>query len=895
MADRLTRLGPYEIVAPLGTGGMGEVYRARDTRLQRDVAIKVLPASAASNPDRHRRFAQEAIAASALNHPNIVAVYDVGDDATTPYIVSELVEGVSLRQEMQRAMPLKRLLDVAVQIADGLSAAHDAGIVHRDLKPENVMITREGRAKIVDFGLAKMADAEPDAALTHAAGLTETAAGLIMGTAPYMSPEQARGGRVDFRSDQFALGVVVYEIAAGAHPFRRETAVQTLSAIIGDEPPDLARVTPPLPLALRWIVQRLLAKDPGGRYANTADAAADFRLLRDHLSETTQQLPAAAAARRGMPWGWIAAAATAVAAIAAALTMASPARLADPTAYRFTPFATDAGYQGAPAFSPDGRTIAYVAEVDDVLQVFTRSLSASQRLQITRSAFDCRDPFWSPDGAWIYYHSRARLSDALFRVSPAGGRPEKVVDNALRAAISPDGATLASLQADPDSTSINIRLWLSSPPDAQPVQVKTAPFGGSRGFGDGYLRFSPDGTRLLIWMMHDAAVAPSTGPRAAFWMMSLPDRALSPVLPSLAGMRTPPAFTWLPDSRHVVMVRSDGPTPGNHLWVVDTRDGRGEPLTVTNANEGSPASTPVGSRLALTSETTDFDLVFVPLDGSGLKPFLSTTRNELDPVWSPVRPEYAFVTDRRGSPEVWIRAQDGANERPVVTDADFDGSRTMALGALSFSPDGQRLAYQRFSTDGYRIWISPAAGGAPTQLTSRGWEDAPDWSPDGEWIAIVTDDGRLAKARVGAGAASAVDLHVTPVQTTRPRWSPDGRWIAVQSDPGLLLVSADGASNRVLSPDEWMAFAWSADGTTIYGLRPSDDLHHMVFAKVDVKSGAQRTLGTSLGAIPQANQPIRGFSRMGDGGFLTSIARVRSDIWLLDGFQLPRRRFGFWP
>jgi serine/threonine protein kinase len=261
MPEVPSRFGPYEILRPLGSGGMGQVYRARDTRLQREVAIKVLLDSSARNPDRQRRFAQEAVAASALNHPNIITVYDVGVEADIPYLVSELIDGASLRAEMNKGrMPLKRVIDIAHQIGDGLAAAHDAGIVHRDLKPENVMITRDGRVKIVDFGLAKTLD--DDDALVAASSQTQTAAGLIMGTVPYMSPEQARGGKADFRSDQFALGVLLYEMTTATHPFKRDTAVQTLSAIIADDPPDPARANPMLPMAVRWLIRRLLAKDP---------------------------------------------------------------------------------------------------------------------------------------------------------------------------------------------------------------------------------------------------------------------------------------------------------------------------------------------------------------------------------------------------------------------------------------------------------------------------------------------------------------------------------------------------------------------------------------------------------------------------------------------------------
>ena len=278
-----SRLGPYQVHELLGAGGMGEVYRARDTRLHRDVALKILPQAAGT--DRHRRFAREALAAGALKHPNIVAVYDVGVEGDRPYLISELIDGVSLRQEMERGRATaRRLLDIGCQIAEGLGAAHDAGIVHRDLKPDNLMVTPEGRIKIVDFGLAKPLTGE-ETPLAGSASLRLTAEGALVGTAPYMSPEQAKGDPVDFRSDQFSLGVILYELATDVPPFRRETRVQTLAAVVGDEPPDIAQANPTLPVPVRWVDPAAPCQEPDeplrahGRYRRrtAGDSGSSFR------------------------------------------------------------------------------------------------------------------------------------------------------------------------------------------------------------------------------------------------------------------------------------------------------------------------------------------------------------------------------------------------------------------------------------------------------------------------------------------------------------------------------------------------------------------------------------------------------------------------------------------
>ncbi|HEU4939160.1 MAG TPA: serine/threonine-protein kinase [Vicinamibacterales bacterium] len=278
-------LGPYELLESLGQGGGGEVYRPWDPRLRRDVAVKILHERSVTDPDKLRRFVAEARAASALNHPNIVTVFDVSIDHDCPFIASELIDGRPLRDSMRGGrVPLKRVLDLATQIADGLAAAHEAGIVHRDLKPENIMVTRAGRAKILDFGLTAQNSAV-SARTTPSSNLTETDDGLRVGTVPYMSPEQARGGASDFHSDQFSFGLILYEMLTGQAAFGRETPAATLHAIINDDLPPMAAIGGRTPAQLRWIIERCLAKDPADRYASTTDLHRELRMLRDRLTE----------------------------------------------------------------------------------------------------------------------------------------------------------------------------------------------------------------------------------------------------------------------------------------------------------------------------------------------------------------------------------------------------------------------------------------------------------------------------------------------------------------------------------------------------------------------------------------------------------------------------------
>ncbi|MEO8191256.1 MAG: serine/threonine-protein kinase [Acidobacteriota bacterium] len=282
-----TTLGPYEILAPLGAGGMGEVYRARDGKLGRDIALKVLPEGVSLDKDRLARFEQEARSASALNHPNIVTIYEIGHAAQISYIAMELVDGKTLREiSASDPLPVRRAIGIAVQVAEGLAKAHSAGIVHRDLKPENVMVSKDGYVKVLDFGLAKLTEPETGGvSAMPTLARPETHPGTILGTVGYMSPEQASGRPLDFRSDQFSFGSILYEILSGQKAFARKTGAETMSAIIREDPEPLGKLRPDTPPPLRWIIERCLAKDPDERYASTRDLARELAGVRDHMSE----------------------------------------------------------------------------------------------------------------------------------------------------------------------------------------------------------------------------------------------------------------------------------------------------------------------------------------------------------------------------------------------------------------------------------------------------------------------------------------------------------------------------------------------------------------------------------------------------------------------------------
>ena len=443
--EKGTRLGDYEIQSLLGAGGMGEVYRARDLRLRREVAVKVLPAVVSSDPERLRRFEQEATAAAALNHPNILAVHQLGTYAGTPYLVSELLEGETLREQIRRGrIAPRRVLDYGVQIAHGLAAAHEKGIVHRDLKPENLFVTKDGRAKILDFGLAKLTQAQPGSERSAPTIGGETEPGLVMGTVGYMSPEQVRGQAADHRADIFAFGAILYEMLTGKRAFQSPTSPETMTAILNEDPPAISQVAPNLPLSLQRVVHRCLEKNPERRFQSTTDLAfalealSDSGATRGELSRLTIAAQSSISRRAKQYAVW--AAGLALLAIGFA-------------AYQFWP---RSNVPSGPAkikqisqwnkpmryarLSPDGHALAFVSPSGGVEEVFLMLTSGGEPLQLTKDEGDKFVEGFSSDGKEIYYR-RSFGRDEIWGVPTLGGNPRRVV-SASYIVSSPDDSAL---------------------------------------------------------------------------------------------------------------------------------------------------------------------------------------------------------------------------------------------------------------------------------------------------------------------------------------------------------------------------------------------------------------------------------------------------------------------
>jgi eukaryotic-like serine/threonine-protein kinase len=877
--------GPYRILALIGQGGGGVVYRAWDPRLQREVALKVLHRRRGVTLARAERFVAEARAASALNHPNIVTVFDASFDDDTPYIVSELIDGRTLRHDITKTvLPVRRVLDIATQIADGLAAAHEAGIVHRDLKPENIMLTGSGRVKIVDFGLAQSGGWQ--LALDPPTGAdmqTQTDAGLRAGTVPYMSPEQAQGTFADFRSDQFSFGLVLFEMAAGHPAFERDTAAATLDAILNDEPATGQLTDRAVPPPYRWIVERCLAKNASERYASTTDLYRDLETLRDRFGELVAPQPPRTPSRTS-PWGRLLVG-TALAATVMSGVLLVIAGDDIPTAagdaLTFAPLTSDPGYEGMPAWSPDGQTIAYVADVDGTLQLFTRLRSSSVSAQITQAAYDCRYPFWSPDGKRLYFISLARDRESLWSISAAGGTPQVVIENVTRAAISPDGKTIAFLRDEhPEDVVGAATLWFWT---ASSGEQKYQGFHGVR-FIEAAPAFSPDGRTLALSAVPRTINVPPDARGWQLWVLPMSGgqpyrrlQSLNEVVPRVTNL------AWMPDSRHLVLgLRLIG-TLESHLWMADLERDRAWALTRGSGSESYPSSSPDGTQVAFSAGESDYDVVEVST--RGVRRMFGGSRNESDPVWSSDQSLLAYVTDRSGQDEIWVSSGDGlAAHRPLVAQNLFGDDRTIMLAAPVFSPDGRRVAYQR---NGYkpvwplRIWISQTAGGTVPLLppTIEGYQSAPTWSPDGEWIAYAdwTDrEWRLAKVRVGSDRP--IILRSDGIPNATPAWSPTGDWITWETQDGLLLVSPDGTGQRLFSDEYWLAHTWSRDGTRIFAIRETEDLR-LTLVSLDRHSGRLRVIA-DLGPSPPVNNPVKGLTVSADGErFVTSIVSLRGDLW----------------
>jgi len=837
------KLGPYDILAPLGKGGMGEVYKARDTRLNRIVAIKVAQ-------DRFpARFEREARAVAALNHPNICQLYDVGPN----YLVMEFVDGSRIAPP---ASP-RELLDLAVQIADGLSAAHAANLIHRDLKPDNILLTRDGRVKILDFGLAKSA-ALSDDDLTRSIALTES--GSTVGTIAYMSPEQARGeADLTPRSDQFSFGLVLYELSAGKRAFQRASPVETMTAIIRE---DMEPLPASIPAPLRWVITRLLSKEPAERYDSTRDLFRELRMIRERLSEisnTTDRPGIASAPKQRHLLRMILIGTACVAAGLAIATLSLPPSAPDLSAYRFTPLSRQEATEGDPRWSPDGKSIAFTTNVHGIEQVFTKAIDSPDDAQITHSTSNCRRPLWSPDGATIYYFSR----NAMWAVPESGGAAEVVLENTVGATLHPDGKTVLFVRDG--------KLWVAL------LKSEHAQAFGEVGFADGFPEFSPDGSKVIASIGGD------------FWILPFPSGSRRKI--SGSPLIT---VTWFPDSRHVVATQYSSTYT---LSVVDTLDASRHLIYTSPEPLVAGSVSPDGKRIAYTVGQSEWNVVEVSVPSGAVRTTV-TGRGVVSwwPDCAPSGTHYLVSTNRSGTFAVEdISAAEGFSRRLTTVE-----SNELGFGGARWAPDGSRFVFSDLLREGgSRFMISNSTGGRATVLDAAVGPVAlsSSWSPDGRWIVYARRQGVMAElvtTRPGAGVVpvTLTELAIADwVNFPCPQWSPAGDWIAYPVPDGIALIASDGKVTRKLTTRKLQVFSFSKDGQQLFGI-----LHNSTgegaewhLYSVDVRTGVDKLLGTV--DLPASTNGLAGFSLHPDGKrFLTSIGKLSLDIWMLEGFDRPKGR-----
>ena len=894
-------LGPYKILTPVGAGGMGEVYKALDTRLHREVAIKVMSAEFAALPDRRARFEREARALAALNHPNIVAVYDVGDENGQLYSVSELVLGETLRARLGRQpVSTREAIDIATQIANGMAAAHAAGITHRDLKPENIMINREGQVKILDFGLARQnepatltADAE-----NAETGLANTQAGAILGTASYMSPEQARGQAVDYRSDQFSFGLVVYEMVSGTKAFERDSAIQTMAAILNEDVPP---VTAKIPAPFRWIVERCLSKDPRHRYDSTRDLYQELRNLGSHLSEALTSSSEVLHAS-GIPVSrsrprviyFVAAALTLVLAAALVFAFQLP-RKQDLLQYRYSPIETTGNPEG-PVWAPDGKAFVYAQNTGGKQQMYIRYLDSPTASALGEPSSVAAPLAWTPDSRRIFFlvsHdlNRSKQTFVLSSIAAVGGEADSIVNMdeiVALPSISPDGKTMAVFRKGDDGL---YSLYTSSPVGSQGRRYAPAPFATKAVFNGATVQFSPDGRKILLALTNQVHENLS-------WLIPFPagngaPRVVLKKVPNTTGGTL--SVAWMPDSRHVVLDHNLTAGAPNHISVADTESDSLEPVTSGISNEVNARVSPDGRKLLFTSFARDEDIVSAALDGSSVSRLIETSRSESMPAWASNVRRLIYVTDRNGPPEIWVRREDGS-DHPLVTPKDFPNIPIRWFTAPTLSPDGNRAIYVALPIGGNpRLWISSLNGGSPIPLTSSDpgttteWGGA--WSPDGNRFVypnLVDGKQSLMIART-SGQSNPVRVADARGDFI-PSWSPDGQWLSLRSDQWTL-ISPDGKNTKPIGDFATRHLTFSRDSKTLYGINPAPPNGQNLFS-IDIATN-KLTVIKDLGAgnAPYSNWgPGIRFSLNPDGkSFVYGVQspRSQSSLWMLDGFARP--------
>ena len=872
--------GPFEILGPLGSGGMGEVYRARDLRLHRDVAIKALPPDFASDPERVARLSREARLLASLNHPNIAAIYGLEEADGSPFLVMECVEGDSLAQRLAAgALPVDDALTIATQIAAGLEAAHGAGVIHRDLKPANVMIREDGSVKILDLGLARSVEtstAPSDPSLSPTMPSGGTATGVILGTAAYMSPEQARGRALDRRTDVFSFGCVLYECLTGRRAFPGETISDTLAAILRGEP-DWGALPPETPGTVRRVLHRCLQKDPRKRLHDIADARIELEeaISSPHAFETATSV--AERSRRGpaLLWALGGALIWIVAVYSAGRLFGRP--VAAPSkpvrAVLPLPAETELSFASRPAIavSPDGRTVVFRAASRGVVRLYRRALDASAAEPIagTEGGFA---PFFSPDGEWLGFFTTTELK----KVPLAGGAPIRishVPPVTAGAAWGADGNIVLTLTANGplsrvseaggafqpvstlDSTrGENSHLWPQILPERRGILVAMVLGKDWQDFANAQIVVLDPKTGKRTVVLEGSPFARYAAGQLVFVRGGSLFRAPFDLTRlSVTGPPIPVAVRVTIDSNYGAasfavtaegaLVFADGPPVADSNSVVLRLDRQGveKPLPLPDAQYSQPRLSPDGKNLALVKcDGPACKLFLYDLERQVLTPLTSEPGRFFDPVWSPDGRRLAYCGFTIGAPALYVKNVDGSGPPQRLTSAPTE-KREAAEFPDSWSPDGNTIAYLMVSgliggQPQRDIWLVPpdGKGKARPWVESPYAESAATFSPDGRWLAYVSDESGRKEVYLRPFPGAGGRIKISSDGGAEPVWTRGGHELLYRQ--GNQFLSVDVRTEPALSADaprvlfsgdflpggrEDVPFGYtvSSDGNSIYAVR----------------------------------------------------------------------------
>ena len=785
----------YEIIEKLGEGGMGVVYKARDTHLERFVAIKVLPPEKVGDAERKRRFVQEAKSASALNHPNIITIHDIASDNGLDFIAMEYVPGKALNQLIaRRGLPLADALKYAVQIADALATAHAAGIIHRDLKPGNVMVSgapeHSGFVKVLDFGLAKLTDKvdSSDREFTGSLQNDDTPVsweGTVVGTVSYMSPEQAEGKKVDARSDIFSFGALLYEMVTGRRAFQGDSRLSTLSAVLHEEPKPASQIVEGLPRELERIIARCLRKNPERR----SQTMADLKVALEELKEESDsgRLSAAPARQQRHGWRLVWAGVLLAAFILSVGTLwfiRSPGKPPQP-ALNPVPLTTYPGFQRRPSFSPDGNQVAFFwnGEKQDNFDIYVKMIGTNgPPLRLTTGPALDYGPAWSPDGRFIaFLRNLPSKKTAVLLIPAIGGLERKIAEIFTSGypsppAWSPDGNWLAISERDSETEPFALSLLSVETGEKRRLTSPPKEF-----FSDFDPAFSPDGRSLAF----SRSIDPRSPGLSDLYLLALSD-GLKPVgkpRQITFGSQGAEEPAWTADGREIVY--SAGSMVGRGLWRVSVfghAAGRAEPQRLPSVGNDAfePTISRSGHRLAYVNwlhHSSIWRMAAPGLEGKRLRPLnqptplISSTRDDRAPQSSPDGQKIAFESIRSGSLEVWICAADGSNAVQLTSFAGPD------VTTPRWSPDGKHIAFDSNAAGEFDIYVVGVDGGKPQRMTTDPANDGnPSWSHDGRWIYF--DSARTGQQQVWKISASGGEaVQITKDGGYAPLESPDGKFL----------------------------------------------------------------------------------------------------------------------